>query len=304
MSNGFWNKTSSALSKTRSYFSSGLERIFARKGSIDGDTLDALEELLIGADLGVHISQRIITDLKASADRKENLSLEALKEKIANSLSEVFQKLPPSKKTLPAPAVTLFVGVNGVGKTTSIGKIAYQLKLEGKKVLLAAADTFRAGAANQLSIWGERVGADVIRHNGEADPSAVAYDAVSAAKARGVDHVFIDTAGRLQTKHNLMEELKKMTRVISKLIPEAPHEKILVLDATTGQNAFSQAEHFQKAIGLTGVVLTKLDGTGKGGIVIPVVELLSVPVLYVGVGEGMEDVIPFDSNAFISGLFK
>ncbi len=303
MAEGFWKKTGAALSKTRAFLSSGLETLFSRKINIDGETLDDLEDLLMSADLGVDVTQRLISDLKTSVERKEVDDLETLKEKLRVSLFDIINKVSHVQVSLSRPTVSLFVGVNGVGKTTSIGKIAWQQKSEGKKVLLAAADTFRAGAANQLSIWGERVGVDVIRHNGEADPSAVAYDAVSAALARKVDHLLIDTAGRLQTKHNLMEELKKMLRVISKQIPEAPHQKILVLDATTGQNALSQAEHFQKAVGLTGVLLTKLDGTGKGGIVIPIVELLSIPIMQVGVGEGLEDLIPFDPEAFISGLF-
>lgn len=306
MSSGFFKKTGAALSKTRAYFASGFDGIFHRKTQIDDGMLDALEAFLIGADLGVAVTQDLIDDLKASVDRKEVTDVSALKEKLRASLSAILAKVATGQGLAASPViptVTLFVGVNGVGKTTSIGKIASQLTSAGKKVLLAAADTFRAGAANQLAIWGERVGVDVIRHHGEADPSAVAYDAVSAGLARRADHVLIDTAGRLQTKHNLMEELKKMTRVISKQIPEAPHQKILVLDATTGQNALSQAEHFQKAVGLTGIILTKLDGSGKGGIVIPIVESLSVPVLYVGVGEGTEDLIPFTPEAFLSGLF-
>ncbi len=295
----FWKKTGDALAKTRAYFSSGLDALFSRKTKIDAEILDDLEALLIGADLGVVVTGRLIEALKTSLDRKEVSDLVALKAKLRETLLEILNTAIIPSVDFQTPFVTLFVGVNGVGKTTSIGKIAGQLKSEGKTVLLAAADTFRAGAAKQLSIWGERVGAEVIQHPGDADPSAVAYDAVSAALARKVDHLLIDTAGRLQTKHNLMEELKKMTRVISKQIPDAPHRKILVLDATTG---LSQAEHFQKATSLTGIVLTKLDGSGKGGIVVPIVELLSVPVLHVGVGEGMGDLIPFDAEAFVSGL--
>ncbi|VAX29505.1 Signal recognition particle receptor FtsY [hydrothermal vent metagenome] len=299
----FWKKTGDALSKTRAYFSSGLDALFSRKTKIDAETLDDLEALLIGADLGVTVTRRLIEALSASVDRKEVSDLVALKAKLRETLLEILNTAIVPSANFQAPLVTLFVGVNGVGKTTSIGKMAAQLKSEHKTVLLAAADTFRAGAAKQLSIWGERVGAEVIQHPGtDADPSAVAYDAVSAALARKVDHLLIDTAGRLQTKHNLMEELKKMIRVISKQIPDAPHRKILVLDATTGQNALSQAEHFQKATSLTGIVLSKLDGSGKGGIIVPIVESLSVPVLYVGVGESMEDLIPFDAEAFVSGL--
>lgn len=302
MIKGFWKKTGDALSKTRAYFSSGLDALFLRKNKIDAGTLDDLEALLIGADLGVVVTHRLIEALKISVARKEVSDLVALKAKLRETLLEILHGAILPSEAFQPPIVTLFVGVNGVGKTTSIGKMAWQLKSERKTVLLAAADTFRAGAAKQLSIWGERVGADVIQYPGDADPSAVAYDAVSAALARKVDHLLIDTAGRLQTKHNLMEELKKMCRVIAKQIPEAPHRTILVLDATTGQNAISQAEHFQKATSLTGIVLTKLDGTGKGGIVVPIVESLSIPVLHVGVGEGMTDLIPFDAEAFVSGL--
>lgn len=302
MALGFFKKTGEALSKTRAYFSSGLSTLFAKKNKIDADTLDGLEELLLGADMGVAVTRRLMADLKASGEGKTDWDLKALKGRLRLTLLDILNQKADQQCLFAPPIVTLFVGVNGVGKTTSIAKMAWQLKSEGKKVLLAAADTFRAGAANQLSVWGLRAGADVIRHQGEADPSAVAYDAVSAALARKVDHLLIDTAGRLQSKHNLMEELKKMCRVISKQIPEAPHQKILVLDATTGQNALSQAEHFQKTVGLTGIVMTKLDGSGKGGIVVPIVELLSVPVLYVGVGEGLADLIPFDSEAFVSGF--
>lgn len=314
MALGFFKKTGEALSKTRAYFSSGLSTLFAKKNKIDADTLDALEELLLGADMGVAVTRRLMADLKASGEgtglpRHGGPALSAggwdlkdLKAKLRQTLLDILNQGSARPGPFLPPVVTLFVGVNGVGKTTSIAKMAWQLQSEEKKVLLAAADTFRAGAANQLSVWGKRAGADVIRHQGEADPSAVAYDAVSAALARKVDHLLIDTAGRLQSKHNLMEELKKMCRVISKQIPAAPHQKILVLDATTGQNALSQAEHFQKTVGLTGIIITKLDGSGKGGIVVPIVELLSVPVLYVGVGEGLADLIPFDPEAFVSGL--
>ncbi len=302
MVGGFWKKTGEALSKSRAYFSSGLDTLFSRKIDLDGATRDSLEALLVGADLGVDVTRRLLADLQESLERKEISDLPALKERLRHMLFEILNGVQIREVLHTSPLVTLFVGVNGVGKTTSIGKIAWQLKSEGKKVLLAAADTFRAGAAGQLSIWGERAGVEVIRHHGEADPSAVTYDAVSAALARKVDHLLVDTAGRLQTKHNLMEELKKMYRVISKQIPDAPQEKILVLDATTGQNAISQAEHFQKAIGLTGIILTKLDGTGKGGIVVPIVESLSVPVTHVGVGEGIEDLIPFDPEAYLAGL--
>lgn len=304
MANGFWRKTGEGLAKTRRYLSAGLDALFFRKGEIDKETFDHLEELLVGADMGVKVAQRLLADLKKSVERKEVVNFTALKRRLKISLTEILKGVRPCPDTNISPHVTLFAGVNGVGKTTSIGKRARMLKIEGKKVLLAAADTFRAGAEAQLAIWGERADAEVISFQTGADPSAVAFDAVRAALARKVDHLMIDTAGRLQTKHNLMEELKKITRVISKQIPGAPHEKVLVLDATTGQNALSQAAHFQEAIGLTGIILTKLDGTGRGGIVIPIVEKISVPVTYIGVGEGIDDLIPFDIDVFTSALFE
>lgn len=247
---------------------------------------------------------RLIDELKESVERKEVDDLSALKDHLKKSLIAILEKVPQLQETDSRPHVTLFIGVNGVGKTTTIGKRAKQLTSEGKTVVLAAADTFRAGAGEQLSVWGKRSGAEVIRHQAGADPSSVAYDAVSVALNREVDHLLIDTAGRLQTKHNLMEELKKIRRVISKQIPDAPHETILVLDATTGQNGLSQAEHFQKAIGLNGIILTKLDGTGRGGIVVPIVESYAVPITHVGLGEGSDDLIPFEAKAFVSALFE
>jgi len=303
MLNQFLKKTGLGLAKTRRYLTTGLESLFHRKPKIDQETFKHLEELLVGADLGVKITERLIHDLKESVERKEVSDLDALKERLQVSLTTILKQVPSYDLPIASPSVSLFVGVNGVGKTTTIGKWAQHLKKEGKKVLLAAADTFRAGAGEQLAIWGKRAGAEVIGYQNKVDPASVAYDAIQAALARKVDHLLIDTAGRLQTKHNLMEELKKITRVISKQISDAPHEKVLVLDATTGQNAVSQAEHFQEAIGLTGIVLTKLDGTGRGGIVLPIVEKISVPIIYVGVGEDIEDLIPFDNETFVSSLF-
>lgn len=247
---------------------------------------------------------RLTDELKKSVTRKAVNDLTALKDHLKQSLTDILDKAPAPQTVSASPHVTLFIGVNGVGKTTTIGKRAKQLTSEGKTVLLAAADTFRAAAGEQLSIWGQRSGAEVIRHQAGADPSAVAYDAVSLALNRKIDHLLIDTAGRLQTKHNLMEELKKIRRVIAKQIPEAPHETILVLDATTGQNGLSQAEHFQKSIGLNGVILTKLDGTGRGGIVVPIVENYKLPITHIGLGEGVDDLIPFEVKAFVSALFE
>ncbi|TAK00636.1 MAG: signal recognition particle-docking protein FtsY [Candidatus Manganitrophaceae bacterium] len=304
MAEGFWGKLGKGLAKTREALSSGLEAIFLDQPNINQETLDRLEELLISSDLGMEVTDRLMTGLKASVERKEISNLASLKKKLKSYLVIILKKGVPQEPRQTIPVVSLFVGVNGVGKTTTIAKRAAQLRREGKTVLLAAADTFRAAAGEQLAVWGDRVGAEVIRHQEGADPAAVAFDAVSAAIARKIDTVLIDTAGRLQTKSNLMEELKKIKRVIAKAIPDAPHEKILVLDATTGQNALSQARLFHEAIGVTGIVLTKLDGTAKGGIIVPIVETLSVPVTYVGVGEGVDDLIPFNIDSFAEGLFE
>ncbi|MFQ5597388.1 MAG: signal recognition particle-docking protein FtsY [Nitrospiria bacterium] len=304
MTNGFWRKTGKGLAKTRRVLTSGLDALFLRKQRIDEDTFDLLMERLIGADLGVKITEGLVGDIRQRAVREKISDTGVLKGLLKTALLSIFEpvsSIPPSQAS---PSVILFMGVNGVGKTTTIGKLARQWTSKGKRVLLAAADTFRAGAGEQLAIWGKRAQCDVIRFQNGADPSAVAYDAVQAALARKVDALLVDTAGRLQTQHNLMGELKKISRVISKQIPEAPHEKLLVLDATTGQNAISQAEHFQSAIGLTGIVMTKLDGSGRGGVVVPIVERFLVPIRYIGVGEGMDDLIPFDPEAFVSALFE
>lgn len=304
MAEGFWGKLGKGLAKTREYLSSGLEAVFLDQPNINQETLDKLEELLIGSDLGMEVTDRLMIGLRASVERKEISNLASLKKKLKSYLVVILNKGVPQEPPKTTPVVSLFVGVNGVGKTTTIAKRAAQLRREGKTVLLAAADTFRAAAGEQLAIWGDRVGAEVVRHQEGADPAAVAFDAVSAALARKIDAVLIDTAGRLQTKSNLMEELKKIKRVIAKAIPDAPHERILVLDATTGQNALSQARLFHETIGVTGIILTKLDGTAKGGIIVPIVEALSVPVTYVGVGEGVDDLIPFNIESFAEGLFE
>lgn len=304
MAEGFWGKLGKGLAKTREYLSSGLEAVFLDQPNINQETLDRLEELLIGSDLGMEVTDRLMIGLRASVERKEISNLASLKKKLKSYLVVILNKGVPQEPPKTTPVVSLFVGVNGVGKTTTIAKRAAQLRREGKTVLLAAADTFRAAAGEQLAIWGDRVGAEVVRHQEGADPAAVAFDAVSAALARKIDTVLIDTAGRLQTKSNLMEELKKIKRVIAKAIPDAPHERILVLDATTGQNALSQARLFHETIGVTGIILTKLDGTAKGGIIVPIVEALSVPVTYVGVGEGVDDLIPFNIESFAEGLFE
>jgi len=288
-----------ALAKTREAFRQRLADAFGRNRELDA-LLGSLEEALLTADVGVRTTTRILQDVRARASNgagNENELREALRTAIESTLGEPATKEPSAK-----PWVVLVSGVNGVGKTTSIGKLAARFRAEGKKVLLVAADTFRAAAIDQLGVWADRVGADFVRHQSGSDPAAVAFDGVKAAVARDVEVVLVDTAGRLHTRENLMEELRKVTRVIGKAIPGAPHEVWLVLDATTGQNAIHQAKVFSEVLGITGIVLTKLDGTAKGGAVLAIREELGVPILYVGIGEGVDDLRPFDPEEFANGL--
>jgi fused signal recognition particle receptor len=302
----FFKKMASGLTKTRQALSQGLQAIFTGKPFIGDAIWDQLTEVLIGADLGITVTERLITALKESIKRKEPADYDSLKKRLKLEIKGILigaENLSPLPRN--APTVTLFVGINGVGKTTTIGKVASRLRREGKSVLLAAGDTFRAGATAQLTIWGERVGASVISAPAGADPSSLVYDAVSSTMARKIDHLLIDTAGRLQTNHNLMEELKKIDRVIAKQLTDAVrYDRILVLDAMTGQNALSQAKLFHAAIPLSGIVLTKLDSTARGGILVSIVEALQVPILYVGLGESAEDLFPFEIDAFVEGLFE
>lgn len=290
-----------ALKRTHDTWFGKAMGLFDRQ-TIDDEVWDELEELLISADVGVATTGKLIdvVKLRLSEGKLDGSQVSALlQEEMVNILS-----IPPRDDSAdtPSPKVILLVGVNGSGKTTSIAKLAYALKKEGKSVLLAAADTFRAAAIDQLKKQGERVGVDVIAHQPDADPGAVAYDALQAAKSRNVDVVIIDTAGRLHTKYNLMEELKKVRRVVTKLDETAPHEVILVLDATTGQNGLSQAKHFTEAVGVTGIFLAKLDGTAKGGIVLAICDELSVPIQLIGIGEGLEDMVTFEAKAFVEAL--
>jgi fused signal recognition particle receptor len=272
------------------------------RATIDKGVWDELEELLISADVGVTTAEKLIGKVKerVSAEKLDGAHVRAALQQEMVKLLDV----PPRPVSAPAapPKVYLVVGVNGSGKTTSIAKLAYKMKAEGKSVLLAAADTFRAAAIDQLKKQGERVGVDVVAHQPGADPGAVVFDAYQAAKNRGVDNLIIDTAGRLHTKFNLMEELKKIKRVATKLDATAPHEVILVLDATTGQNGLSQARYFAEAVGVTGIVLAKLDGTAKGGIVLAIGDELKVPIQLIGTGEGLQDLVPFDAQAFVEAL--
>ncbi len=302
---GLFQRLRQGLSKTRSSFTGRLDRIFLGKKEITEDLLDELEEVLFTSDIGVATTQELIASVKEKVARKELKDPEKLKVALKDHILS-FLDVSPMEHPEPAPGeprVILVVGVNGVGKTTTIAKAAHNLKSQGNDVMLVAADTFRAAAVEQLCIWGERVGTDVIKQATGADPSAVVFDALTAALSRKADIVLIDTAGRLHTKTNLMEELKKIGRVTAKKIPGAPHEVWLVLDATTGQNAISQAEIFNEAIGITGIILTKLDGTAKGGIVIGISHQLGIPIKYIGIGEKIEDLRPFEPAEFVKAIF-
>lgn len=302
---GFFDKLKKGLAKTRATITEKIEKLIIGYADIDDDLLDELEEILIMADVGVNTTDRLMTAVRKGIKKKEINSPEDLKPFLQKEISALLTNgSDETRVAMSGPTVLLVIGVNGVGKTTTIGKLASYYKGQGKSVMLAAADTFRAAAIDQLEIWGQRTGATVIRHEEGSDPAAVAFDAVKAAKARNVDVLLIDTAGRLQTKSNLMEELKKINRVIQREIPEAPHETLLVLDATTGQNAISQANIFTKAAPISGVVLTKLDGTAKGGVVIGIKAELSMPVKWIGVGEGVEDLRPFVADDFAKALFN
>lgn len=301
---GFFDKLKKGLAKTRETITNKIEKLVIGYADIDDDLLDELEEILIMADVGVNTTEKLMESVRRGIKKKEINTPEDLKPFLQARISELLANGSDETRVAAAgPTVMLVIGVNGVGKTTTIGKLASYYKGQGKSVMLAAADTFRAAAIDQLEVWGERTGTRVIRHEEGSDPAAVAYDAVKAAKARNIDVLLIDTAGRLQTKTNLMEELKKINRVIQREIPDAPHETLLVLDATTGQNAISQANIFTKAAPISGVVLTKLDGTAKGGVVIGIKAELSMPVKWIGVGEGVDDLRPFVAEDFARALF-
>lgn len=301
---GFFDRLKKGLAKTRETFTNKIEKLIIGYADIDDDLLDDLEETLIMSDVGVKTTERLMADVRKGIKKKDINTPEDLKPFLVEKISEILSTGSDETRIASAgPTVLLVIGVNGVGKTTTIGKLAAYYKEQGKSVMLAAADTFRAAAIDQLQIWGDRTGVPVIRHEEGSDPAAVAFDAVKAAKARSIDVLIIDTAGRLHTKSNLMEELKKINRVIQREIAEAPHETLLVLDATTGQNAISQADLFQKAAAITGIVLTKLDGTAKGGVIIGLKSELSMPVKWIGVGEGVDDLRPFIAKDFARALF-
>lgn len=301
---GLWNRLKEGLSKTRRGLVAQLGTILGR-GPIDEELYEDLEAILIQADAGVEASLELVEKLREEAKERKIKEAEELlpllKELLIRQLSVGSRELA---KASDEPTVVMIVGVNGAGKTTTAGKLAAKEAKAGRKVLLAAADTFRAGAIEQLKIWAERAGAQLIHHQEGSDPAAVAFDAIAAAKSRGIDTVFVDTAGRLQNKVNLMAELEKVKRVMGKAQAGAPHEVLLVLDATTGQNGLSQARLFHQAVDVSGLVLAKLDGTAKGGIVLAIQKELGLPVKYIGVGEGIEDLRPFDPEEFVEALFE
>jgi len=298
-------KMKKAVTRTRENLSDKIDQITAFTKEIDRQTLDDLEAILISADLGTRTTEEILKNLRERADRKQIRDVAELKRLIKEQVLEILNATPPrsGKPAKGEPEVVLVVGVNGTGKTTTIGKLAHALRAEGKSVLLCAADTFRAAAIEQLEIWGSRTGVDVIKTKPGGDPTAVLFDALSAAKARHTDEVIVDTAGRLHTKSNLMAELEKMKRTAQRIIPGAPHEVLLVMDATTGQNGLQQARQFTEFAGVTGIVLSKLDGTAKGGVVVAISKELGLPVRYVGVGEKAADLLPFDAQNFVDSLF-
>ena len=298
---GFFDKIKQGLKKTSDAVNHSLDSVFAAFVKVDDDLLEELEEALILSDVGASTAAKIVAEVEKRAKLRKTTTADELRDLLREVLTDNMLDNQPLN-TDGKPAVILVIGVNGVGKTTSIGKLAARYVNEGKKVMLSAADTFRAAAADQLEIWAKRAGADIVRHGEGADPAAVVFDSISAAKARGSDIIIVDTAGRLHNKANLMNELAKIDRVISRELPDASRETLLVLDATTGQNAVHQAEEFNKADELTGIILTKLDGTAKGGIVIAISAGLGVPVKLVGVGEGIDDLIDFDRAAFLEAI--
>ncbi len=294
-----------SVSKTRTELASRVEELLSGEKQIDPALLAKLETALLAADLGVATTRQVLDAVREKVDRKALADAGQLKSELKSQLLTILQAAPvvPNGASSAAPQVVFIVGVNGAGKTTTIGKLANRLRQENRSVLLCAADTFRAAATEQLEIWAQRAGIDIIKQKHGADPAAVVYDACAAAKSRATDAVIVDTAGRLHTKSNLMAELEKMKRTAAKVVPGAPHDVLLVLDATTGQNGLAQARQFTGAVGVTGIVLTKLDGTAKGGIVVAITRELGLPIRYVGTGEKIDDLVPFDPQTFVNSLF-
>ncbi|MPM21596.1 Signal recognition particle receptor FtsY [bioreactor metagenome] len=301
---GFFDKLKAGLEKTRKSFTEKIEQLVIGYAKIDDEFIDDLEAVLLSADVGVKTTTKLIEEVRKGIKAKEIQSPDDLKPFLEKQITAILGEGSTDLfNAIQPPTVIMVVGVNGVGKTTTIGKLGNYYREQGAKVVLAAGDTFRAAAIEQLEIWGQRIGAEVIKHSNGSDPAAVAFDAIQSAWAKKADVLIIDTAGRLHTKSNLMDELKKIRRVIARELPDAPHETLLVLDATTGQNAISQAKIFSDACDITGVVLTKLDGTAKGGVVVAIKSELNVPVKLIGVGEGVNDLRPFIPSEFAQALF-
>lgn len=300
---GFFEKLKNGLFKTKNAIVGKIDALFKSLRTVDEDLFDELEELLISADLGVGVTEEILDELRDYVKTQKVKDPDAIRARLLELLRELVGENEPLHLDTK-PSVLLIIGVNGVGKTTSIGKISKELKSQGKKVVVAAADTFRAAAAEQLAVWCDRAGVDLIRQNAGADPAAVVFDAISAVKSRKADVLLIDTAGRLHNKKNLMDELAKIDRVIRRELPDASRETLLVLDATTGQNAVMQAKEFKEAADITGLVLTKLDGTAKGGIIFSIKKELGTPVKFIGIGEQIDDMKPFDAGEFCKALFE
>ena len=300
---GFFEKLKQGLNKTKNALVGKIDGIFSAFSKIDEDLFDELEELLISADVGVNTTESILDSLRERAREKKIKEPAELRGELIDILRELIGKEEPLKLDTK-PSVILVIGVNGVGKTTSIGKISYELKSSGKRVVVAAADTFRAAAAEQLSVWCERAKVDIIKQGAGADPAAVVFDAINAVKSRNADVLIVDTAGRLHNKKNLMDELAKIDRVIKRELPDSTVETLLVLDATTGQNAVMQAKEFKEASDITGLILTKLDGTAKGGIVLSIKDELNIPVKFIGIGEQIDDMKPFSAKDFSQALFE
>ena len=301
---GFFGRLVAGLSKTRNNIVAGIDSIFSGFSAIDEDFYEEIEETLIMGDIGIHTTEAIIEDLKAKIKEQRIKEPSECKELLIETIKKQMDLGENAYEFENRRSVVLVIGVNGVGKTTSAGKLAGQLKDQGKKVLVAAADTFRAGAIEQLTEWAHRAGVDIIAQQEGSDPAAVVYDAVSAAKARGTDVLICDTAGRLHNKKNLMEELRKINKVIDREYPDAYRETLVVLDGTTGQNALSQARQFKEVADITGIILTKLDGTAKGGIAVAIQAEMGIPVKYIGIGEQMDDLQKFDPDEFVNALFK
>lgn len=300
---GFFDKLKAGLSKTREKFADKIDELLHGSAKIDDELLDELEETLIMSDVGTKTTEKLIAGLRKGIRKAEIKTSDDVKKFLSNQIRELLIAEEGQTAEVAPPKVILMIGVNGAGKTTTIGKLSAYYKAQGKKVMVAAADTFRAGAIDQLEVWAQRTGAEIIKREEGTNPSSVALTAARAAVEKNFDILIVDTAGRLQNKNNLMEELKKINRIIGKGIAGAPHEVLLVLDATTGQNALRQAEIFSQAADVTGIVLTKLDGTAKGGMVIGIKEELNIPVKWVGVGEGLEDLRPFNAKDFADALF-